>query len=48
MLVLFLLERRDGLFESRARLGVGGGMLAQHVRIAAETAPARDDLLERL
>src|SRR5258705_3819158 len=48
VLLLFLLEGRDRLLEARARVGIGGGVLPEHVRVAPEAAPPGDNLFERL
>src|SRR5258705_3908492 len=48
VLLPFLLERRDRLLEARARVGIGGGVLPEHVRVASEAAPPGDNLFERL
>jgi hypothetical protein len=48
MLLLLLLEARDDPLEPLGRAGIRPGMLAQHVGVAPQAAPAGDDLLERL
>src|SRR5258705_4168437 len=48
VLLLFLLGRRDRLLEARAGVGIGGGVLPEHVRVAPEAAPPGDNLFERL
>ena len=48
VLVLLLLERRDRALEPLGGGRVGRGVLAQHVGVTPQAAPARDDLFERL
>ena len=47
LLLLFLLDRGDRAFEPIGGLGVGLGVLAQHLGVASQPAPARDELLRR-
>ena len=46
VLQLFLFESRDGPLEPLGRHQVGRRVLAQHVRIAAQAAPARDHIVD--
>ena len=48
LLVLLLLERGDRALEPLGGLGIRRRVLAQHVGVAPQAAPARDDLVDRL
>ena len=48
LLLLLLLEQRNGALEPLGRVRIGRRVLAQHVGVAPQSAPARDDLVRRL